>query len=274
MRDTTAQKLATAEREELLRREHEARSAAERANRVKDEFLATVSHELRTPLNAILGWTRMLSAGQVDSERMAHALTVIERNAGTLARFVEDLLDASAIVAGKLQFDIRSMDLSRVVGEAAESIHHSAEEKGVDVAVTIASNLPPISGDPRRLQQVVLNLLSNAVKFTPPGGRISVDLKRSSDALELTVQDTGAGIPAATLPHIFDRFHQGTVTVRRTGGLGLGLTIARQIVQAHHGTIEASSAGEGQGATFVIKLPLGIDASTSREPPSAANGAV
>ena len=256
MRDTTSQKIAQTEREELLRREREVRGEAERASRVKDEFLGTVSHELRTPLNAILGWARMLSNGQVDATRSMHAIRIIERNADWLAQLVEDLIDVSRIITGKLDLDIQRVGVADVVDSAVESLQHRAEEKKVQVVVSRTDDASPIDGDPNRLRQVVSNLLSNAIKFTPSGGTVTVDVQRRDGEIEVTVGDNGVGIPTAALPHIFDRSHQATAARRRTGGLGLGLAIARQIAEAHRGTIEARSEGEGKGATFIVRLPV------------------
>lgn len=258
MRDTTFQKQVQTQREHLLRREQEVRAEAERANRLKDEFLAIASHELRTPLNAILGWARMLSSGQLDPSRAARAAAIIERNAETQARLVADLLDVSRIITGKLQIEIGAVDVSDVVHAAVESVHHDAEQKHIRVAVSGDTNLTPIEGDASRLQQVIGNLLSNAIRFTPPGGDVWVDVHRRDDHVELMVRDSGQGIPADALPKIFDRFHQAPGTRRSTGGLGLGLAIVRHIVDAHGGTVDAHSAEEGQGATFTVRLPLGL----------------
>jgi PAS domain S-box-containing protein len=280
MRDTTAGKLALIEREELLRREQEARLQAERSNRAKDEFLAMVSHELRTPLNAILGWTRMLANGQLDANRSQHSIDTIERNAAVLARLVDDLLDASAIVTGKLQLDMQTVSVADVVNAAIESMRHAAEEKQVDLIAAVGQDLVSIEADPRRFQQVVSNLLSNALKFTPAGGHVWVSASQVDDVVEVTVRDTGAGIPATILPHIFERFHQGSAACGN-GGLGLGLSIAHQLVEAHHGTLEAYSEGEGHGATFVVRMPVPegaparaqVKAQAHRRPRSRLRGA-
>lgn len=265
MRDTTALKILHTEREDRLRQEREMRDQAERANRIKDEFLGTVSHELRTPLNAILGWARMLSSGQVDSTRSARAIHIIERNADWLARLVEDLIDVSRIMSGKLELDVRRVEMGEVVDTALESLQNKVEEKKIQVKVSRAADLTPIEGDPVRLRQVISNLLSNAVKFTPSGGTVTVDVHRRDGEIHVTVEDTGIGISTAALPHIFDRFHQAATARRRTDGLGLGLAIARQIVAAHHGTIEAHSEGEGKGARFIVRLPLVTGLSFSDE---------
>jgi PAS domain S-box-containing protein len=265
MRDTTLQKSAASEREELLQRELSARGDADRANRIKDEFLAIVSHELRTPLNAILGWTRMLTSEQLDSARARHALEIIERNARAQAQLIDDLLDVSRIITGKLQLDMRPLMLRDVVNAALESVGHVAQDKGVALAIDAAGELGPMEGDPGRLQQVVWNLLSNAVKFTPAGGQIAVRLQKDDHTLQLTVRDTGDGMETTELPLIFDRFHQAAQTRQNPqGGLGLGLAIARHIVEAHGGTIEAHSDGRGKGTTFTVILPSVTGVAPSR----------
>ncbi len=255
MRDTTNQRRAALEREELLRRELEARTQAEQANRMKDEFLATVSHELRTPLNAILGWARMLAHEPLDESQTKRALAAVERNAIAQARLVEGLLDVSRIVSGKLQLNVQLVSVAQLLGEAIESLQHAADAKGVTISSTIADDVERAEVDPERLQQVILNLLSNAIKFTPPGGLIDVHLDVRDADLELTVRDNGEGIAPEALPHIFDRFHQGIPRGGATSGLGLGLTISRHIVQAHRGTITGHSEGKGRGALFTVRLP-------------------
>jgi len=255
MRDTTAQRRAVLEREELLRGELTARTQAERANRMKDEFLASVSHELRTPLNAILGWARILAHEQLEQSLTKRALEAIERNAILQARLVEGLLDVSRIVSGKLHLNVQLVSVPKLLKAAIDSVHHAADAKGVTIASTVTGALEPTMADADRLQQVMLNLLSNAIKFTPQGGRIDVTLAARGDDLELTVRDTGQGITAEALPHIFDRFQQSTQSRSPAAGLGLGLTITRHIVEAHRGSIEAHSEGEGKGATFVMRLP-------------------
>lgn len=255
MRDTTAQRQAALERDDLLRRELSAREQAERANRAKDEFLATVSHELRTPLNAILGWARILATDHLDRAQVKRAIATIERNAKAQAQLVADLLDVSRIVTGKLQLNLQPVSLQQVTQAAAESMQHAAAAKEITLSIATGGAPAPIEGDAARLQQVVLNLLSNAIKFTPSGGAISVSVERDEEHVELTVRDTGQGIPPDALANIFDRFEQAGARHTPTSGLGLGLTIAKHIVEAHRGSIQARSEGEGKGATFVVRLP-------------------
>lgn len=251
------------ERELLLQREQRAREQAESANRVKDEFLAVLSHELRTPLNPILGWTKLLQKKQLNPEKTATALDTIERNAKLQAQLIEDLLDVSRIMGGKLALNAAPTDLKTVVSAAINTVSLAAEAKQIQIATQFAPEMGQVLGDAGRLQQVVWNLLSNAAKFTPEGGRVEVSLAQTQDQRSpanfaiITVRDTGKGIAAQSLPHVFDRFWQEDSTnTRRFGGLGLGLAISRQIVELHGGTITAESAGEGQGAIFTVRLPL------------------
>jgi PAS domain S-box-containing protein len=255
MRDTTAQRQAALEREELLRAELLARTEAEQANRMKDEFLASVSHELRTPLNAVLGWARMLAHGQLDESLTTRALAAIERNAEAQSRLVEGLLDVSRIVSGKLQLNVRPVSLADIVQTAIDAVQHAATSKRISLSSTVLGDLGLTEADPERAQQVVVNLLSNAVKFTPEGGAIGITLAHRDSDVELTVSDTGDGISPDAISHIFDRFHQGSSNRGPGSGLGLGLTIARHIVEAHGGSIEAQSEGKGKGATFTVRLP-------------------
>ena len=251
------------EREALLAREREARTEAQAANVAKDEFLATLSHELRTPLNAILGWTRMLRSGQLNADRETHALEVIERNARSQAGLIEDLLDVSRIIAGKLRLDLRPVDLAAVVHATLDETRHAAEAKHVELHDRFDAT-GRVMGDADRLRQVVMNLLSNAVKFTPAGGRIDVILGTDGPAMVLTVRDTGIGISPAFLPHVFDRFRQADSTSTRAhGGMGLGLAIVRHLVELMGGSVRADSPGEGQGATFTVTLPLLTDTATA-----------
>lgn len=245
------------EREALLVREHTARAEAETANRMKDEFLATVSHELRTPLNAIIGWSHMLRHDNLDESTVERAYETIERNAKSQAQLIEDILDVSRVITGKLLLNIGPVDMSAVINAAVDCVQLAADAKGIQLEVTLAPSARHISGDASRLQQVVWNLLANAIKFTPAGGLVSVRLERAGDDVQIRVSDTGEGIPADFLPFIFDRFRQadGTST-RRHGGLGLGLAIVRHLVELHGGTVHAESEGGGRGATFTIKLPL------------------
>ena len=237
--------------------EQMARAEAESANRLKDEFLATVSHELRTPLNAIIGWSHMLRERRLDEATFNRALETIERNANSQAQLVEDILDVSRVITGKLRLNIEAVDAASVVNAAIDAVQLAADSKGIQLGVTLDPSARHVSGDPGRLQQVVWNLLSNAIKFTPAGGRVEVKLERAGSNVEIRVSDTGQGIGADFLPYIFDRVRQadGTST-RRHGGLGLGLAIVRHLVELHGGTVRAESEGEGHGSTFTIKLPL------------------
>ncbi|MDP3214161.1 MAG: ATP-binding protein [Deltaproteobacteria bacterium] len=238
----------------LLEAERAARAEAEEAGRMKEEFLATLSHELRTPLNAILGWSELL---RQTSREPSKGLEVIERNARAQKRIIEDLLDMSAIVNGKLRLDVRPVDLAEVLGAALETVRPAAEARGVRLHALLDPRCGPVSGDPDRLQQVLWNLLSNAVKFTPRGGQVRAELARVDSHIEVRVVDTGEGITPEFLPHMFDRFRQADATMtRRHGGLGLGLAIAKQLVELHGGTIRVQSPGLGHGATFVVELPL------------------
>jgi PAS domain S-box-containing protein len=238
---------------------------AREANRTKDEFLATLSHELRTPLNAMLGWVRLARSGDLPAGRQAHALEVIERNTLAQVRLIEDILDVSRIVSGKLRLRSEPVRLAEVVEAAADAVRPAAATAGVILHVYVepVSDGQPLTtlGDPQRLQQVIVNLLSNGVKFTRSGGRVDVTMRRVHERAEIAVRDTGAGIDAALLPFVFDRFRQGdSSTARVHGGLGLGLAIAHHLVEAHGGTISAESAGPGNGSTFVVTLPLALAA--------------
>ncbi|HWW74593.1 MAG TPA: PAS domain-containing protein [Pyrinomonadaceae bacterium] len=255
-RDITERKRALEAGIELAR-EQAARAEAERANRLKDEFLATLSHELRTPLTAILGWARMLSDGFVREEMRADALGIIYRNARSQAQLIDDLLDVSRIITGKLRIEVRPVDLAPVVEAAVAVVRPAASAKRVQLQTVFEPGTGLIAGDPERLQQVVWNLLSNAVKFTPNGGRVQVRLGRINSRVEVAVSDTGAGIAPEFLPHVFDRFRQADMgTTRRHGGLGLGLAIVRHLVELHGGAVAAESAGEGLGTTFRVSLPV------------------
>jgi PAS domain S-box-containing protein len=246
-----------ARRDELLEAERRARIEAQRAARMKDEFLATLSHELRTPLNAILGWTQILRRLRTEAEPdLEHGLEIIERNARMQIQLVDDLLDLSRIMSGRFRLDLQPLEAADVLRSALESARPAAEAKGIRLQGEIAPEPGTIAADPGRLQQVLCNLLGNAIKFTPRGGSITATLKQVDDQVELTVSDSGVGIPAQFLPHVFDRFSQQDSTASRSySGLGLGLAIAKQLVELHGGSIHAKSDGEGRGATFVVNLP-------------------
>ncbi|MBD2069997.1 PAS domain S-box protein [Leptolyngbya sp. FACHB-671] len=256
--DIEEQKQLQQEREYLLQREQAARAEAESANRVKDEFLAVLSHELRSPLNPILGWSRLLQDGKLDETKAKHALATIERNAKLQAELIEDLLDVSRILRGKLSLAVSPVNLAATIRAAIETVRLAAEAK----SIRIESDLAPTTqaaGDATRLQQVMWNLLSNAVKFTPPGGLVKVRLEQveSDREAQITITDTGKGIDPSFLPYIFDYFRQAdSATTRQFGGLGLGLAIVRHLIELHGGTIQAESKGEGLGATFIVRLPL------------------
>jgi PAS domain S-box-containing protein len=235
----------------------QARVQAESANRAKDEFLAVVSHELRTPMNAVYGWARMLQMGQIDSTTTPRALDAIVRNAHVQLQLIDDLLDVSRIISGKMRLDIRPVDIQRVLEAALDAVRPAVEAKGLKLQTLLDPSAGPINGDPDRLQQVVWNLLMNAVKFTPRDGRIQVTLQRVNSHIEIVVSDTGAGIRSELIPVIFDRFKQGeSGSTRNQGGLGIGLALVRHLVELHGGSVTAESEGEGKGATFRVKLPL------------------
>jgi PAS domain S-box-containing protein len=260
VQDITARQAAEREREALLERERRARTEAEAANRAKDEFLSVLSHELRTPLTPILGFLGMLKRPSLTEERRRVALETIERSAHAEARLVDDLLDVSRIVAGKLLLERELTDLEPIMMSAVETVQPSAEAKGVTLSVDAQNVALPVHADAGRLQQVIWNLLANAVKFTPPGGQIAITLQRRDDSAILSVRDTGVGIDPDHISVIFDRFRQADASSTRVhGGLGLGLTIVRHLVEEHGGTVTAESPGEGQGATFTIRLPLHVE---------------
>jgi signal transduction histidine kinase/ActR/RegA family two-component response regulator len=246
-------------REELLRRERAARETAETATRAKDEFLAILSHELRTPLNAVYGWARMLQAGQVRGEPAARAIDTIVRNANAQVQLIDDLLDVSRVITGKMRLDVRPVDPRAVVEAALDAVQPAADAKEIRIERILDPRAGPLLGDAARLQQVAWNLLMNAVKFTGRRGRIQVRLARADSHVELTVSDTGVGIAPQVLPYVFDRFKQAdSSSTRGHSGLGLGLALVKYLVELHGGSVTARSAGEGQGATFVVRLPLAI----------------
>ncbi|MBC7834456.1 MAG: response regulator [Phycisphaerales bacterium] len=271
--DITEHRRMTDEREQLMASERAAHRASEAANQAKDVFLATLSHELRTPLNAILGWSVMLrSGGECESGDVAEGLAVIERNARVQGRLIEDVLDVARIVSGKFTIDRRPCNLSALAFAAADAVRPAADTKKILLDVRGISGSDTgghwVSGDAARLQQVLWNLLTNAVKFTPKGGRVTVRLEQQDGRVRLTVKDTGKGIPGPFLPYVFDRFKQADEgTTRVYGGLGLGLSIVRQIVELHDGTVSAHSGGEGLGATFTLELPLQARPLAEHAPP-------
>ncbi len=272
MLDLTERRRAEAERERLLKVAEVARAEAESANRMKDEFLATLSHELRTPLNAILGWASILRSAQADEDDLKEGLAAIERNSQMQAQLIEDLLDISRIISGKLTIDVQKVDLAEVIEAAFSSVRLAADARGIRLEKHLDPQAGPVSGDPARLQQVAWNLLSNAAKFTPRGGQVRVVLQRVGSRAQIAISDTGQGIPPEFLPHVFERFRQvDGSTTRRHGGLGLGLSIVKQFVEMHGGTVHAESAGIGQGSTFTVALPLAAsstEAATNPETPS------
>ena len=256
--DETDRARATVERErdDLLLRERAARETAERANRLKDEFIATVSHELRTPLNAIVGWTQLLRTNLVSDERRSYAADVVSRNGKFLARLIEDLLDVSRIATGQITLDLQPVNMASIAHRAVDAFAAPAAEKQIALTARVNGAEGFVRGDAERLQQVANNLVSNAVKFTPEGGMVEVCVESRADRVELVVADSGRGIDPAFLPHVFERFRQEDATATREhGGLGLGLAIARELVQLHGGSISAFSSGRGDGARFVVSLP-------------------
>jgi PAS domain S-box-containing protein len=255
--DATEKKLADEQLKETLAREQDTRAEAESANRSKDEFIAMVSHELRSPLNAILGWTSALRKAPHDEQLHDRGLEVIERSARMQSQLIEDLMDTARAISGKMRLEVRPMNVAEVIEKAEEVVRPATEAKGISLDIRLDRNAGQITGDPDRLQQVVWNLLSNAVKFTNEGGRVEVRLERIDPYVQITVSDTGQGIKPEFLPHVFDRYRQANVFGgRRAGGLGLGLTLVRQLVEMHGGSVVVESEGEGKGATFTIKLPV------------------
>jgi PAS domain S-box-containing protein len=257
VRDITERLRAEEQLQALLLAEQSARAEAERANRMKDEFLATVSHEIRTPLNAILGWAHLLRTGQLTTSETQEALDIIERNTRDQARIIEDILDMSRIVSGKIALDFGPVELQSVIEAALATVRPAAEAKGIILDSELDSTTGPVLGDAGRLQQVVWNILSNAIKFTPKAGRVELRLSRVGSNIVTSITDTGVGIGSDLLPYVFDRFRQADSSSRRIhGGLGLGLAIAKQLVDLHGGQITVSSSGEGKGSRFVVALPV------------------
>ena len=256
-RDIGERKRLEIEQKKLLQAERFAREESQRANRLKDDFLATLSHELRTPLTAIVGWAQLLAAGTMTPEQIEEASEVILRNARSQKQLIEDLLDMSRIVSGKLRLNLQRVEPQSFVEAAVQTIKPTADVKGITIEMAVDPMTGPIAGDPTRLQQVVWNVLTNAVKFTPGGGRVRVLLQSIDGQAELTIEDSGMGIKPEFLPYLFERFRQADAsTSRRFGGLGIGLAIVQQLVEMHGGTITASSPGDGKGSTFAIRFPL------------------
>lgn len=256
--DVTRQKQAEREQKKLLAREQKAKLEAEEAGRLKDEFLATVSHELRTPLNAIYGWAHLLQTGEGDPETRNTALEAIDRNVKAQESLINDLLDLSSMITGKLCLKIRTLNLAEIIEAAIETVREAAEAKGIEMKLNVDPSIEPVTVDPDRMQQVFWNLLSNAIKFTPQeGGGIEIFLERADRSIQIRVKDSGIGISSDFLPYVFDRFRQAEAsTTRSHGGLGLGLAIVRHLTELHGGTVSAESAGEGKGATVMVRLPI------------------
>jgi len=241
---------------DLVVREREARTQAQDADHSKDEFLAVLSHELRTPLNAVLGWLSMLRTGSLPEERRRHALEVIERNARLQAHLIEDLLDVSRIVTGKMRLDLQPLTVASTAAAVVDALRPTADERGVHVHTAISPGTGAIDGDAARIQQIIWNLLSNAIKFTPRDGHVSVALTEESAFVQLSVSDTGVGLDPEFLPHVFERFRQAdSSTTRFHTGVGLGLAIARHLAELHGGSVEARSEGLNRGATFIVRFP-------------------
>ena len=269
-RDITTRKRTEKELDKLLIRERTARADAEKANRLKDEFLATLSHELRTPLNAVIGWSRILKSGRLDDESSMHAINVIERNAWAQKQIIEDILDVSRVITGKLQLHLGPVNIVSVVNAALDAVRPALEAKDIRVETQYQDGLKVIAGDADRLQQVIWNLLSNASKFTPAGGVVGVRVNQDQTYVEIEVSDTGPGIAPEFLPHVFERFRQADGSTTRThGGLGLGLAIVRHLVELHGGAIGAENRTSDSGAIFTVKLPLPSTALNLESMPSA-----
>lgn len=256
--DITRQKQAEREQKKLLAREQKAKLEAEEAGRLKDEFLATVSHELRTPLNAIYGWAHLLRTGEADPETRNTALEAIDRNVKAQESLISDLLDLSSMITGKLYLKIRPLNLAEIIEAAMETVREAAEAKGIGMKLNVDPSIEPVTVDPDRMQQVLWNLLSNAIKFTPQeGGGIEIFLERAERSIQIRVKDSGIGISSDFLPYVFDRFRQAEASATRShGGLGLGLAMVRHLTELHGGSVSAESAGEGKGATVMVRLPI------------------
>jgi PAS domain S-box-containing protein len=257
IREITDRKRAEKERTVLLAAAQSARAEADSANVVKDEFLAILSHELRTPLTSILGWSHLLTDGKLDKQQTARAIETIARNARAQGRLIDELLDISRILTGKLSLDLRAVNLAPLIQAVVDDVRPAADAKSISLKAPFNSEIGPISGDPDRLQQIIWNLLTNAIKFTPKGGDVQVRLEQNDLRVLIIVNDSGQGIAAELLPHIFERFRQAdSSNTRSNGGLGLGLSIVRQLVELHRGTVTAESPGENAGSTFTVMLPL------------------
>ena len=257
IRDITDRKRADQERTRLLAAAQSARAEADSANDAKDDFLATLSHELRTPLTSILGWSHLLADGMLDKQQAARAIETIARNARAQGRLIDELLDLSRIMTGKLSLDLRAVKLAPLIQAVVDDVRPAADARSINLMAAFNSDIGPILGDPDRIQQIVRNLLTNAIKFTPKGGDVQVLLKRSDSHAQITVKDSGQGIATELLPHVFERFRQAdSSNTRSNGGLGLGLSIVRQLVELHRGTVTAESAGKNAGTTFRVMLPL------------------
>lgn len=258
--------LSDSEKQQLLEKERIAKNEAERASQLKDEFLATLSHELRTPLNAILGWSQLILSGSMKEDDIHRGLETIERNARAQNKLIEDLLEMSSIISGKVRLDMQQLDVTSLVDTAVESVRPTAQAKGVTLQKTITPYIGTITGDPNRLQQVFWNLLSNSIKFTPKGGKIHIIVGWSGPTLEIRIKDSGMGISPEFIPYVFDRFRQGDASLtRQYGGLGLGLAIVKQLVELHGGTVRAESAGLGEGSSFIVNLPFAAE-DTKKDP--------
>jgi signal transduction histidine kinase len=270
MAGVAAQTAIAIDNARLFEEEQRARAVAEAASRAKDEFLAVLSHELRTPLNAVYGWARMLESGQLSGEAVTRAISAITRNAESQMQLIEDMLDVARIVSGKMRLDVRPIDVHAVIQTAIDAVRPAAQAKAIALRATLDDGVPLVAGDPDRLQQVVWNLLINAVKFTPRDGCVDIQVRHHPPHVEVVVRDTGCGIPPDVLPYVFDRFRQGeSGSARPHGGLGLGLALVRHLVELHGGTVGASSAGEHRGATFTVRLPIGLAEVGERNVPTA-----